>query len=354
VYTIGVIGGDGIGPEVTREAVKVLKAVSKVFGFRCRLVSYPFGADHYLKTSEIMPTSALDEFRGMDAILLGAIGDPRVAMGLLERGIVGAMRFELDLYANMRPVRLFAERLCPLKEKKPADIDFIVVRENTEDVYIPMGGFMRKGTRDEVAVQSMMYTRKGVERIIRHAFDVARKRRGKNKLLLCDKANAVLTHDLWRRVFAEVGKEYPDVKQEAAFVDAVCMWMVKNPENFDVIVTTNMFGDIITDLAAMIQGGMGVAAGGNIHPGRVSMFEPIHGSAPKYKGKNVACPLGAILAAGMLCEHVGEPRAAHAIEKAVEALLVSERIPSVSADGLLGTDDVGDMVAGELKKLNRK
>ncbi|HVY61228.1 MAG TPA: 3-isopropylmalate dehydrogenase [Planctomycetota bacterium] len=348
-YKIGVLGGDGIGPEVVVEALKVLKAAAQVYGFRYETVDYPYGADHTIETGskEIMPASALDDMRKLDAILLGAIGDPRFETGVLERAIVGAIRFGLDLYVNLRPIKLYAEHLCPIKGKKPQDLDVVVVRENTEDAYTLIGGFLKKGTPDEVAQQTMIYTRKGVERCIRYAFDVA-SRRPKKKLTLVDKANAIPAHDLWRRTFAEVAKEHPGVATEVNFVDACCMWLVKNPETFDTIVTTNLFGDIITDLGAMLQGGLGVAAGGNIHPGKVSMFEPIHGSAPKYKGQGKANPIAAILACAMMLDHLGERAAGTQIEAVVAQLLVSGRVPSLQA-GVMPTSQIGDLVAEALK-----
>jgi 3-isopropylmalate dehydrogenase len=338
-YRIAVIPGDGIGPEVIREALRVLDAAQD--GFRLEIVAYPFGAEHYLRTGEILPDSALREIATMDAILLGAIGDPRVEPGLLEFGIVGRLRFDLDLYVNLRPIRLYAEWLCPLKGKKPEDVDILVVRENTEDAY--RGRTLREGDR---VVQEMVYTRAGTERVIRYAFACARARR--KKLTLVDKANAVRAHALYREVFEEVGREYPDVARDAAYVDAFCMWLVRRPEAFDTVVTTNMFGDIATDLGAALQGGLGIAAGGNIHPGRVSMFEPIHGSAPKYRGQNRACPLAAILAGAMMLEHLGETAAAARIERAVRTLLVERRIPSVAASDGLPTDRVGSLVLSAL------
>jgi len=287
----------------------------------------------------------LTEFTEMDAIYLGAVGHPDVKPGVLEHGILLKMRFSLDLYINLRPVKLYPGVWTPIKDKGPEDIDFIVVRENTEDLYVGMGGFFKKGTPDEVAIQQSVNTRKGVERCIRFAYDLAMKRKRK-KLTLCDKAN-VLTyaHDLWRRVFNEVGEEYPDVEKDFAFVDATTMWMVKNPEWFDVIVTCNMFGDIITDLGAMIQGGMGVAASGNINPNSVSMFEPIHGSAPKYKGTNTANPIAAICAAGMMLDYLGEKKGAELIDSAVTKALSSGKIKDLSA-GKMGmtTSEVGDFI----------
>jgi 3-isopropylmalate dehydrogenase len=345
-YRIGVLGGDGIGPEVTAEAVKVLKIAARRGGFGIEFVDYPFGADHHAKTNELIPDSAFREIQTLDSLLLGAIGDPRYKPGFLEFGIVMRLRKGLDLYVNLRPIKLYAEHLCPLKSKKPADIDLLVCRENTEDAYCTEPRFEKKGTPDEVASQEMRYTRRGTERIIRYAFEQARTRR--KKLTLVDKANAIQSHDLWRRTFEEVGAAYPDIKRDVAFVDACCMWLVKNPESFDTIVTTNMFGDIITDLGAMIQGGMGIAAGGNIHPGRVSVFEPIHGSAPKYRGQKKANPLAAILAGGMLLEHVGEKQQAVAIENAVRTLLTSGRIQSIGTDSGIPTDRIGDMVAETL------
>lgn len=345
LYKIAVIPGDGIGPEVVREGLKVLKAVSELEGFKYELKDYPFGSEHYLKTGELIDESVIDEFQDMNAIYLGAIGDPRVEVGLVERGVVGAIRWGiLDLYVNLRPILLYAEHLCPVKGKKPEDIDFIVVRENTEDLYAGAGGFMHKGTPDEVAVQEMLFTRKGVERVVRYAFELARQRDKGKKVTLVDKANAIRAMDLWTRTFREVGEEYSDIEKDHAYVDAACMWMIKNPEWFDVVVVNNMFGDIITDLGAVLQGGMGIAASGNIHPGRVSMFEPIHGSAPKHAGKDVACPLAAIEAVKMMLDYLGEGQSAARIESAIEGLLKSKRIASVATDSGLKTSQVGDMV----------
>ena len=348
-YKIGVLGGDGIGPEVIVEGLKVLKAAAQVHGFQYETVDYPYSADYTLETKakEIMPASALDEMRKLDSILLGAIGDPRFETGVLERAIVGAIRFGLDLYVNLRPMKLYAEHLSPIKGKKPQDLDMVVVRENTEDAYTLIGGFLKKGTPDEVAQQTMIYTRKGTERCIRYAFEMA-KRRPRKKLTLVDKCNAIPAHDLWRRTFAEVVREYPEVTTDVNLVDACCMWLVKTPEAFDTIVTTNLFGDIITDLGAMLQGGLGVAAGGNIHPGKVSMFEPIHGSAPKYKGQGKANPIAAILATAMMLEHLGERTAAAQIESVVGGLLVSGKVPSLQA-GVMPTSEVGDLIADGLR-----
>ena len=348
-YKVAVIPGDGIGPEVVREGLRVLERVAAIDGFGLTLTRYPFGAEHYLRTKEIMPDAAFEEIRGHDAILLGAIGDPRIQVGLLEFGIIARMRFGLDLYVNLRPVKLYAEHLCPLKDKGPEDVDFVVCRENTEDAYAGMYGYFKKGTADEIATQEILFTRKGVERIIRYAFDLARKRGKRKKLTLVDKANAVRAMDLWTRTFEEVGREYPDIAREHAYIDAATMWCVKNPEWFDTVVTSNMFGDILTDLAAMIQGGLGVAASGNLHPGRVSLFEPIHGSAPKYAGKNVANPIATIMAVSMMLDHLGEARAAARIEEAVAGLLRSKRIPSLGSDSGLSTSQVGDLVLETLE-----
>ena len=344
-YQIAVIPGDGTGPEVVREGLKVLGEVAKRSGFRFRTVQYDFGGERYLRTGETLPSSALEELKEMDAIYLGAVGHPRVEAGILEKGILLKIRFGLDQYINLRPVKLYPGVWTPLKDKGPEHIDFVVVRENTEGLYLGIGGLIREGGADEIAVQEMVNTRRGVERCIRYAFEYTRKRDRKKKLTLCDKAN-VLTyaHSLWRRVFKEVGEEFPDIERECAFVDATCMWIVKNPEWFDVIVTCNMFGDIITDLGAMIQGGMGIAAGANINPQGVSMFEPIHGSAPKYAGKNVVSPLAAISAAQMMLEHLGEIEAAELVEEAIKKALSSGRIKDLSTGSGLKTDEIGDMV----------
>ena len=344
-YNVAVIPGDGTGPEVIGEGVKVLKALSEKFGFKLQFVFYDLGAQRYLDTGELLPQSVLEELGGFQAIYLGAIGDPRVKPGILEKGILLKLRFHFDQYINLRPVKLYDARFCPLKDKKEQDIDFVVVRENTEGLYCGTGGFLRRGTPNEVAVQESVNTYMGVERCIRYAFEYARKRNRKKRLTLCGKTN-VLTYafDLWERVFNEAAKDYPDIQTDYAHVDAVCMWMVKNPEWFDVIVTDNMFGDIITDLGAIIQGGMGIAAGGNINPQGVSMFEPIGGSAPKYTGKNVINPLAAICAGAMLLEFLGEEEASQSLERAVVEV-VRTKLKSLSA-GKMGysTHEVGDLV----------
>ncbi len=350
VYKIGVIPGDGTGPEVVREGLKVLQSVSEKTGFKYELVTYDFGGERYLKTGEVLPDTAIDEFKKLDAIYLGAIGHPDVKPGILEQGILLKIRFALDQYINLRPVKLYPGVETPVKDKGPEDIDFIVVRENTEGFYAGAGGFLKKGTPDEVAIQESINTRKGVERCIKFAFDFCRKRKKEKKLTLCGKTN-VLTYawNLWERTFYEVANDYPDITTDYAHVDAICMWFVKNPEWFDVIVTDNMFGDIITDLGAMIQGGMGIAAGGNINPQGVSMFEPIGGSAPKYTGKNMINPLAAICALQMMLDYLGEKEAADLIEKAVMKV-TSEKLKSISA-GKMGytTTEVGDMVASFVK-----
>ncbi|OGW79258.1 MAG: 3-isopropylmalate dehydrogenase [Omnitrophica bacterium RIFCSPLOWO2_12_FULL_44_17] len=352
MYKIAVIPGDGTGPEVIREGLKVLEAVSRMFNFKTNLQMYDLGGDRYLKTGEVLPDSVLKELRTFDSIYLGAVGHPDVKPGILEKGLLLKLRFDLEQYINLRPVKLFPGVDCPLKDKKPEDIDFVVVRENNEGLYVGEGEFINKGTQNEVAIQVSRNTRRGVERCLRYAFEYTRNRNKAKKLTLCGKTN-VLTYafDLWERVFHEIGeKDYPDIKRDYAHVDATCMWMIKNPEWFDVIVTDNMFGDIITDLGAMIQGGMGIAAGGNIHPGGVSMFEPIGGSAPKYTGKGIINPLAAICAGQMLLDYLGETQAAAAIEKSV-IKITSEKLKSLAA-GKMGfsTAEVGDMVVQALQK----
>ena len=349
MYKIAVIPGDGTGPEVIREAVKVLKAVSEKCDFKFETIDYDFGGDRYLKTGEVLPDSALEEFKKADAMLLGAIGHPDVKPGILEKGILLKIRFQLHQYINLRPVKLYPGVWTPIKDKGPEDIDFVVVRENNEGLYVGEGEFRKKGTADEVAVQVSRNTRKGVDRCLKFAFDITKERNKKKTLTLCGKTN-VLTYafDLWERAFHEMAKEYPEIKTDYAHVDATCMWMIKNPEWFDVIVTDNMFGDIITDLGAMIQGGMGIAAGGNLNPEGVSMFEPIGGSAPKYTGKNVINPLAAICAAGMMLDHLGEKEAASRVEKSVMKV-TGKKLKSLSA-GKMGysTTGVGDLVVKHL------
>lgn len=346
-YKIAVIPGDGTGPEVVREGVKVLKAAAQAEGFKLDLAEYDFGGERYKRTGETLPDSAVEELKKYHAIFLGAIGHPDVRPGILEKGILLKLRFALDQYINLRPVKLYPGVETPLKDKGPEDIDFVVVRENTEGLYAGAGGVLRRGTPDEVAIQESINTRKGVERCVRFAFDLCRKRNKNKKLTLCGKTN-VLTYafDLWERTFYEVAEEYPDITTDYAHVDAICMWMVKNPEWFDVIVTDNMFGDIITDLGAIIQGGLGIAAGGNINPQGTSMFEPIGGSAPKYTGLGVINPLAAIMAVHMMLEHLGETSAAARVEKAV-VKVITKHLKSMAA-GKMGysTSEVGDLVAG--------
>jgi 3-isopropylmalate dehydrogenase len=348
-YKIALIPGDGTGPEMLREGVKVLQAAAEKFTFSLEFKEFDYGGERYLRSGEALPAGAVEELIKFQAIYLGAVGHPEVKPGILEKGILLRLRFELDQYINLRPVKLYPGVETPLKDKGPDEIDFVVVRENTEGLYTGSGGFLRKGTPAEVAIQESINTRAGVERCLRYAFEYCRKRNKKKTLTLCGKTN-VLTYafDLWERAFHEVGEEYPDIQREYAHVDAICMWMVKNPEQFDVIVTDNMFGDIITDLGAILQGGMGIAAGGNINPGGTSMFEPIGGSAPKYTGKNVINPLAAICAGGMMLEHLGENEAAAAVEKAVMTVC-AKHIQSLSA-GQMGasTSEVGDLVVSYL------
>lgn len=351
VLRIAVIPGDGTGPEVVAEALKVLDAVAKLENIQYETKHFEFGGDYYLRTGEVLPEGALEELGKFPAILLGAIGHPQVPPGILERGLLLTIRFHFDQYINLRPVKLYPGVETPLAGKGPDDIDFVVVRENTEDLYCGMGGFFRKGTPYEVATQIAIYTRKGCERCIRWAFEYTRKRNKKRKLTLVAKTN-VLTygHDLWWRTFQEVAKEYPDIQTDYNHVDACCMWMVKNPEQYDVIVTTNMFGDIITDLAAIIQGGMGVAAGANINPepGGTSMFEPMGGSAPKYTGLGVINPIACIAALAMLLEHCGYPQAADRVQRAIQ-IVTGTKMKSQAA-GKMGytTSQVGDLVVEAL------
>ena len=347
---IALLPGDGTGPEVLREGLKVLRAAADRFDIPLETAEFDFGGDRYLNTGEVLPDSATDELRQFDAIFLGAIGHPDVKPGILEKGILLRLRFELDQYINLRPVKLFPGVYTPLRDKGPEDIDFVVVRENTEGLYAGAGGTLKRGTPDEVAIQDSINTRKGVERCLRYAFEFTQRRNRTKTLTLCGKTN-VLTYamDLWERAFHEVGAaDYADVKREYAHVDATCMWMVKNPEWFDVIVTDNMFGDIITDLGAMIQGGMGIAAGGNINPAGTSMFEPIGGSAPKYTGQNVINPLAAIGAGQMLLETLGYAEAGASIERAI-VQCTTKYIADLGA-GKMGhsTTDVGDWVAQQV------
>ena len=352
---IAVIGGDGTGPEVVAEGLKVLEAVATLDGFSYELTAFDFGGDRYLQTGEVLPEGAVEELTCFDAIYLGAVGHPDVAPGILEKGLLLELRFQLDQYINLRPVKLLPGVETPLAGKGPEDIDFVVVRENTEDLYCGVGGFLKKGTADEVASQTALYSRKGCERCIRWAFEYTQRRNNpKGKMLTLVAKTNVLTygHDLWWRTFQEVAADYPDVKADYNHVDACCMWMVKNPEYYDVIVTTNMFGDIITDLGGMLQGGMGVAAGGNINPdqGGTSMFEPMGGSAPKYTGQGVINPIAAINAMAMLLDQAGHSESAARVDRAV-ARVTGEKMQSQSA-GKMGysTSGVGDLVVTELGK----
>lgn len=349
-YKLAILPGDGTGPEVVREGMKVLEAAAQKFGFKYESTTFDFGGERYLRTKEVLPATAVEDLKKFDAIFLGAIGHPDVKPGILEKGILLKLRFDLNQYINLRPVQLFDERFCPLKDKKPEHVNFTVVRENSEGLYAGAGGQLFRGTSQEVAVQESINTRHGVERCLRYAFEFTRKYGKKKQLTLCGKTNVLtFAFDLWERAFNEIGdKDYPDVKRDYAHVDATTMWFVKNPEWFDVIVTDNMFGDIITDLAAMIQGGMGIAAGGNINPDGVSMFEPIGGSAPKYTGKNVINPLAAIGAGAMLLREIGEEKAADAIEKSIRTV-VTTKIKDLAA-GKMGysTTEVGDLVVKHL------
>jgi 3-isopropylmalate dehydrogenase len=350
-YTIALLPGDGTGPEVLREGVKVLDAACSAFNVTCHYTEYDFGGDRYLRTGETLPDSAVEELKGFDAIFLGAIGHPDVKPGILEVGILLKIRFALDQYINLRPVKLYPNVDTPLKDKGPEHIDFVVVRENTGGIYAGKAKASDVGTEKEVASQVMEYSRPVVDRCIRYAYNYTRKRNRKKMCTLVHKCN-VLTHvgDLWVRSHKEIGDaEFPDIKQDYNHVDACTMWMVKTPEYYDVIVTANLFGDIITDLGAMIQGGMGIAAGGNINPEGVSMFEPIGGSAPKYTGTNTINPLAAICAGGMMLETLGEEEAARAIDKAVYDALASGKIKSMSAGSMgMSTEEAGDFVASLL------
>ena len=354
-YHISVIPGDGTGPEVVAEGIKILHALADKFDFRFNFTHYDIGGEHFKATGEVLPENILESIGKSDAIYLGAIGHPDVKPGILEKGILLKLRFYFDQYINLRPVKLYEGVDTPLKDKGPSDIDFVVVRENTEGLYAGAGGSLKYGTADEVAVQESINTRKGVERCIRYAFEYCRKRNQRKKLTLCGKTNVLtFAFDLWERTFNEVAKEYPDIETDYAHVDAICMWMVKNPEWFDVIVTDNMFGDIITDLGAMIQGGMGIAAGANINPEGISMFEPIGGSAPKYTGKNIINPIAAISAAQIMLETLGEPMAASLVEESVIRVLRDD-LKDVAA-GKMGysTQEVGDLVINYIKGSSKK
>ncbi|HYV19215.1 MAG TPA: 3-isopropylmalate dehydrogenase [Verrucomicrobiae bacterium] len=342
---IAVIPGDGIGVEVTREATETLRAAA---GSALAFEEFPYGADHFLRTGETLPQAGFDRLRTFDAILLGAVGDPRVPDNRHAADILLGLRFRLDLYVNHRPVRLLDERLCPLKGRKAEDVDFVIFRENTEGLYAGVGGFFKKGMPDEVATQEDINTRKGVERILRHALEWARAH-GKQRVLMSDKSNALTYgHDLWQRVWRELAAEYKDLETSHMYVDALAMQLVKDPSNFEVIVACNMFGDILSDLGAQIQGGLGLAASANLHPGRIGLFEPVHGSAPKFAGQNIANPIGAILSAAMLLDTAGRTDEARAIENAV-AGAVRDGKTTKDLGGKLSTTQMGDEIRRRLK-----
>jgi 3-isopropylmalate dehydrogenase len=346
---VAVVPGDGIGVEVIAETVGALTAVADAAGREIRMTPFDWGAERYLKTGETLPPGSLELLsEGFDAILLGAMGDPRVPDNRHAADILLGMRFKLDLYVNYRPVRLFHEKLCPLKGARPEDVDFVVFRENTEGLYVMMGGHLKKGTPDEVATEIDVNTRKGVERIVRHAFQFAAAR-GKTKVVMADKSNVLIhAHDLWQRVFKEVAAEYPGMQARHLYVDNLALQLVRQPRQFEVIVTSNMFGDIVTDLAAALQGGLGMAASGNIHPGRVSLFEPVHGSSPAMAGKNVANPMGAILTGALMLEHLGWTEEAGRLEAAVR-LAVENDETTADIGGALGTREVGEAIQARLR-----
>jgi len=344
---VAIIPGDGIGKEVTAEAVKVLTRAGEVFGRKLELEHLPWGADHFLQTGVTIPKDGYDTLRGFDAIFIGALGDPRVPDNRHARDILLGTRFELDLYVNYRPVKLLDERLCPLKGRGPKDVNFVVFRENTEGLYVSVGGRFKAGTEDEVAIQEELNTFKGVNRIIRHAFQFA-KARGLTKVCMADKSNAMQQgHALWQRVFKEVSAEYAGIQATHYYIDALAMYMVLDPGQFEVIVTNNLFGDIVTDLGATFQGGLGMAASGNIHPGKTSMFEPVHGSAPKFAGKNIANPIGAIASAALMLETLGMTKEAAAIDAAV-ARAVRENQVTADIGGTLGTVEAGTSIAKQI------
>jgi 3-isopropylmalate dehydrogenase len=348
---IAIIPGDGIGVDVTAEAVKVMQTVDELWGLGLELVEHDLGAERFLRTGETLPQQTLNDFReNYEAIFLGALGDPRIPDMRHAKDILLGLRFKLDLYVNYRPIKLLFRDLCPLKGKGEKDVDFVIFRENTEGLYVGMGGIFKEGTPDEIAVQEDVNTRKGVERILRHAFEFA-KERGLGRVTMSDKSNVLrFGHDLWLRVFEEVGAEYPDIESQHLYVDVLTMQMVKLPEQFDVIVTCNMFGDIVTDLGAQIQGGMGLAASGNIHPGRISMFEPVHGSAPKYAGKDIANPLAAIQTVQLMLDHLGHRMEALGVEEAVRKTIVTGQTTR-DLGGNLGTRAVGDHVCKILTEM---
>lgn len=346
---IAVVPGDGIGVEVIREACAVLEAVAAASGRGMALTRFDWSADAYLRTGVSLPKDALLMLgENFDAILLGAMGDPRVPDNKHAADILLGMRFGLDLYVNHRPVRLLDPRLCPLKDTEPEDVDFVVFRENTEGLYVMMGGNFKKGTPDEVATDIDLNTRKGVERIIRHAFEFARER-SRKRVVMSDKSNVLIhAHDLWQRVFGEVKAEYRDVTASHMYVDNLCLQLVRDPKQFDVIVTSNMFGDIVTDIAAGLQGGLGMAASGNIHPGKISLFEPVHGSSPPIAGKNIANPIGAISTAALMLDHLGWKEEAARIDAAIRETVTAGET-TIDVGGSLGTRECAAAIVGRLK-----
>jgi 3-isopropylmalate dehydrogenase len=346
---IAALPGDGIGKDVSAEAVKVLEAVADVTGQPIAIEHVPWGADHYLATGVTVPAGGFDWLRGeFDAIFVGALGDPRVADNRHARDILLGLRFELDLYVNFRPVTLFDERLCPLKGRTPADVNFFVFRENTEGVYVNVGGRFKAGTEDEVAIQEEINTYKGVHRIVRHAFEFAQAR-GLTRVCMADKSNAMPAgHALWQRVFREVAAQHPGIDARHLYIDALAMLLVTDPGQFQVIVTNNLFGDIVTDIGAALQGGLGMAASANLHPGRTSMFEPVHGSAPPLAGRNLANPCGAVLSAALMLETLGKRDAADLVEGAVRAA-VTARAVTADVGGTLGTRETGDAIVTQVR-----
>ncbi len=349
MYRLGVIPGDGIGPEVLEQALEVLEEASRRHGFAYRVHRFPFGADHYLETGELLSDSDLEEIRNLDALLLGALGDPRLERGLLERGLLGRLHRELDLYVNVRPVKVYSERLCPLRGRGAHEVDLVILRENTEDAYAGLGGFLRKGTPEEVATAESVFTRRGVERVLRHAFEMARSR-PRHQLTLVDKSSLIPAHDLWQRAFVEVGREYPDVKTATIDVDAAIAWLVRTPEWFDVIVTTPMLGDVLMALGSQLQGGVGLAASASLNPGQVSLFEPIHGSAPKLAGTGSANPIGAILAVRMMLEELGEETAAACLDSAVRQVLNDPTVFDSSPGAARRTREYGERVLQAIRQ----
>ena len=346
---IAVIPGDGIGKEVSAEAVKIIAAVGDRFGRRFEIEPLPWSADHYLATGVTIPPDGYDLLKTFDAIFIGALGDPRVPDNRHARDILLGTRFALDLYVNYRPVTLLHERLCPLKGRTPEDVSFVIFRENTEGLYVSVGGRFKAGTDDEIAIQEEINTWKGVHRIVRHAFEFA-KARGLTKVCMADKSNAMQQgHALWQRVFKDLGPLYPEIEATHYYIDALVMYMVLDPGQFEVIVTNNLFGDIITDLGASLQGGLGLAASGNLHPGRTSMFEPVHGSAPRFAGRNVANPIGAISSVALMMDTLGLVDESRAVDAAVRSA-INDGACTADAGGSLGTSEAGDAIVARLRR----